>query len=81
MLRRSAIECAPFSASLAVGFSTTAACARGVTADCRRRVETLRKVLDAAAALGAGDSVAAASASVETDKAQSLHKPSQSRSN
>ncbi len=68
-------------AGLTTDANPLAACARGVTADCRRRVETLRKVLDAAAALGAGDSVAAASASVETDKAQSLHKPSQSRSN
>ena len=58
-----------------------AACAHGLTEDCRRRVETLRKTLDAAAALGVVDSVAAAAASVENDRAQSLHKSPQSRSN
>ena len=37
-----------------------AACARGATEDCRQRLGELRKALDAAAALGIGDRIAAA---------------------
>jgi hypothetical protein len=57
-----------------------AACASGPTDDCRRRVDDLRKVLDAVAALGLGERVAAANDPAAKDKPASRKLP-QSRPN
>ena len=60
--------------------SALARCAHGLTSDCRRQLETLRKTVDAAAALGLLERAVTAADAPVAREARPPHRPTQPRS-